>query len=90
LRHYVSCDAGSAKRHLPGISFATAYPALVLLAFTRLIGPFNLLQQKRMPVSSDWRQDIGIWAGILGLVHTLIGRNVHLRERPRLYYIYED
>jgi methionine sulfoxide reductase heme-binding subunit len=72
------------------LSFATAYPALVLLAFTLLIGPFNLLQQRRMPVSSDWRRDIGIWAGILGFVHTVIGQNVHLRGRPWLYYIYED
>jgi sulfoxide reductase heme-binding subunit YedZ len=71
------------------VSFATAYPALVLLAATLLIGPWNLLRGKRTPISSDWRRDVGIWAGILGLVHTAIGQNVHLRGRPWLYYIYE-
>jgi sulfoxide reductase heme-binding subunit YedZ len=71
------------------VSFATAYPALVLLAATLLIGPWNLLRGKRTPISSDWRRDVGIWAGILGLVHTAIGQNVHLRGRPWLYYVYE-
>lgn len=71
------------------ISFATAYPALVLLAATLLVGPWNLLRGKRTPISSDWRRDVGIWAGTLGLIHTVIGQNVHLRGRPWLYYIYE-
>jgi methionine sulfoxide reductase heme-binding subunit len=69
-------------------SFATAYPALVLLAVTLLIGPWNWLRNKPNPVSSDLRRDIGIWAGILSLVHTAVGQCVHLRGRPWLYYIY--
>ena len=56
------------------LSFTTAYPALILLAATLLIGPWNLLRGKRMPISDDWRRDVGIWAGILGLVHTAIGQ----------------
>lgn len=71
------------------ISFATAYPALVLLAATLLIGPWNALRKQRTPVSSDLRRDIGIWAGILGLVHAVVGQCVHLRGRPWLYYVYE-
>jgi sulfoxide reductase heme-binding subunit YedZ len=77
------------KDVLTKASFATAYPALVLLAATLLIGPWNLLRSKRTPVSSDLRRDIGIWAGILGIVHTVVGQNVHLRGRPWLYYVYE-
>jgi sulfoxide reductase heme-binding subunit YedZ len=69
-------------------SFATAYPALALLAATLLIGPLNLLRKQTNPISSDLRRDIGIWAGILGIVHTGIGQCVHLRGRPWLYYIY--
>ena len=71
-------------------SFATAYPALVLLALTLLIGPWNLLMKRRNPISSDFRRDVGIWAGTLGVLHTVIGQNVHLRGRPWLYYIYEQ
>lgn len=69
-------------------SFATAYPAIVLLALTLLIGPWNWLRRRPNPVSSDLRRDLGIWAGILALAHTVIGQCVHLRGRPWLYYIY--
>ena len=69
-------------------SFATAYPALAFLAATLLIGPWNLLRKKANPVSSDLRRDIGIWAGILGIVHAGVGQFVHLRGRPWLYYVY--
>lgn len=71
------------------ISFATAYPALILLAATLLIGPWNTLRKQKTPISSDLRRDIGIWAGILGLVHAVVGQCVHLRGRPWLYYVYE-
>lgn len=71
------------------LSFASAYPALVLLVATLLIGPWNTLLKKPLPVSSDLRRDIGIWAGIVGLFHAVIGQNVHLRGRPWLYYFYE-
>ena len=70
-------------------SFATAYPALALLAFTLVIGPWNTLLKRRNPISGDFRRDVGIWAGILGVVHTVIGQNVHLRGRPWLYYLYD-
>jgi methionine sulfoxide reductase heme-binding subunit len=69
-------------------SFATAYPPLVLVATTLMIGPWNILRRKRNPISGDFRRDVGIWAGALGLVHSAIGQNVHLRGRPWLYYVY--
>ncbi|MDR5729223.1 MAG: ferric reductase-like transmembrane domain-containing protein [Terriglobia bacterium] len=69
-------------------SFATAYPALALLAATLLAGPWNLLRRRPNPVSSDLRRDLGIWAGILGVLHAVVGQCVHLRGRPWLYYIY--
>ena len=76
------------KDVLSRASFATAYPALVLLSLTLLIGPWNWLRDKPNPVSSDLRRDVGIWAGILSLVHSAVGQCVHLRGRPWLYYIY--
>jgi methionine sulfoxide reductase heme-binding subunit len=69
-------------------SFATAYPALALLASTLLIGPWNLLRKQTNPVSNDLRRDLGIWAGILGVLHAGVGQFVHLRGRPWLYYVY--
>lgn len=40
-------------------------------------------------MSLDLRRDTGIWAGILGLLHAGVCRCVHLRGRPRAYYVYE-
>jgi sulfoxide reductase heme-binding subunit YedZ len=73
---------------LTRLSFSTAYPAMILLAVTLVIGPWNVLLRRTNPVSSDLRRDIGIWAGILGIVHTAVGQCVHLRGRPWLYYVY--
>jgi sulfoxide reductase heme-binding subunit YedZ len=73
---------------LTRLSFSTAYPAIILLAFTLVTGPWNVLVRRANPVSSDLRRDTGIWAGILGILHTAVGQCVHLRGRPWLYYVY--
>jgi methionine sulfoxide reductase heme-binding subunit len=72
------------------LSFASAYPALLLLAATLLIGPLKFLSGERLAASMDLRRDTGIWAGITGLFHAGIGQCVHLRGRPWLYYVYEN
>lgn len=71
------------------LSIATAYPALFLAAAAMLVGPWNVLRGRTNPVSFDLRRDLGIWAGIMALLHTGIGVNVHLRGRPWLYFIDE-
>ena len=71
------------------LSFSTAWPGLILLAVTLLIGPWRILRGKAAVLSSDLRRDTGIWAGILGVAHAGIGQCVHLRGRPWLYYVYE-
>jgi sulfoxide reductase heme-binding subunit YedZ len=71
------------------LSFATAWPALVLLTLTLMIGPWRSLKNKPPLISSDMRRDVGIWGGIIGVAHAVIGQCVHLRGRPWLYYIYE-
>jgi sulfoxide reductase heme-binding subunit YedZ len=83
---YVSRDYSDV---LTRLSFATAYPALALLAVTLIIGPWRTLSGKSNAISLDLRRDIGIWAGLLGVLHAGFGQFVHLRGRPWLYYIYE-
>jgi sulfoxide reductase heme-binding subunit YedZ len=68
-------------------SIATAYPALFITAAAVSIGPWNVLRGRTNPVSFDLRRDLGIWAGIMALLHTGVGLNVHLRGRPWLYFI---
>jgi sulfoxide reductase heme-binding subunit YedZ len=74
---------------VPRLSFASAYPALVLICLTLLLGPWKQLTGERVQVSFDLRRDIGIWAGITGLFHTGTGQFVHMAGRFWLYYIYE-
>lgn len=69
------------------LSIATAYPALFLTGAAIALGPWNVIRGRANPVSFDLRRDIGIWAGIMALVHTGIGLNVHLRGRPWLYFV---
>jgi sulfoxide reductase heme-binding subunit YedZ len=71
------------------LSFSTAWPALMLLAVTLVIGPWRALQGKAPILSLDLRRDIGIWGGTLGVLHAVIGQCEHLRGRPWLYYVYE-
>ena len=72
------------------LSFASAYPALILLTATLIIGPLKMLAGDRLAISFDIRRDVGIWAGIAGIFHAVVGQCVHLRGRPWLYYIYEN
>jgi len=72
------------------LSFATAYPALVLVGLTLVIGPWRILRKLAVQSSMDLRRDFGIWAGMFGVFHALVGNFVHLRGRPWLYYIYEN
>jgi methionine sulfoxide reductase heme-binding subunit len=70
------------------LSMASAYVGLVLLSASLVIGPWNVLRDRPNPVNSDLRRDIGIWAGIIGLVHTVVGLQVHLRGRMSLYFLF--
>jgi sulfoxide reductase heme-binding subunit YedZ len=51
-----------------------------------MLGPWNVLRRRPIPVSYDLRRDVGIIAGILALVHTGIGLTVHLRGRMWMYF----
>jgi methionine sulfoxide reductase heme-binding subunit len=68
-------------------SMATAYSSLLFLCVTLLLGPWNTLRHRSNPVSFDLRRDVGIWAGLLALVHTGVGLTVHLRGRMWMYFL---
>jgi|GEM_PF-443740 len=75
---------------VPRLAFASAYPALLLLSLSLLIGPLKLLSGERVQISFDLRRDIGIWAGILSVFHTAVGQFVHMGGRFWLYYLYDN
>lgn len=68
-------------------SMATAYSSLLFLCVTLLLGPWNTLRHRPNPVSFDLRRDIGIWAGVLAILHTAVGLTVHLRGRMWMYFL---
>lgn len=68
------------------LSMATAYASLAFFAGSLWLGPWNILRRRPNPVSFDLRRDIGIWAGVLALVHTAVGLTVHLRGRMWMYF----
>ncbi len=69
------------------LSMGSAYASLVLIALSLAIGPWNVLNGRRNPVSGYFRRDVGIWAGILGIVHVVAGLQVHFSGRMWLYFV---
>jgi sulfoxide reductase heme-binding subunit YedZ len=70
------------------LSKATAYAALLFLAAAIIVGPLRVLRGESNPLSTYFRRDIGIVAGILALAHTIIGLQVHLKGDFGQYFFY--
>lgn len=68
------------------LSMATAYAGLFFLAVSLWLGPGSVLRRRPNPISFDLRRDVGIWTGILAILHTGIGLTVHLRGRMWMYF----
>ena len=68
------------------LSMGSAYAAMLFLAATLWLGPWNLLRKRANPVSFNLRRDFGIWSAILALLHTAVGLTVHLRGRMWMYF----
>ena len=71
------------------MSMATAYAGLIFLAVSLWLGPWNVLRRRPNAISFDLRRDVGIWTGILAILHTAIGLIVHLRGRMWMYFFKE-
>jgi sulfoxide reductase heme-binding subunit YedZ len=68
---------GSGRSFESAFTLGTGYIATVLLALTLLVGPANLLLRRRNPVSTSLPRDIGTWAAIFGIVHVIVGLQLH-------------
>jgi sulfoxide reductase heme-binding subunit YedZ len=69
------------------LSLGSAYVAIAFLTTTLTIGPLNAVRGARRPVSIDSRRDVGIWAAIWALIHTVVGLQVHMRGRMSEYFL---
>lgn len=70
-------------------SMATGYVSLALLVITLVLGPLKLLSGNKYPKSNDLRRDFGIWSAVVGLVHVIVGIQVHMGN-PWLYFFLKD
>lgn len=69
------------------LSMATAYTGLLLVGTTLAIGPLHVLRKRPVPIgNTDLRRDIGIWGGIVSLLHVIVGLQVHLGSMV-LYFL---
>ena len=63
------------------ITIGTGYLSLFQIVFTLLWGTWQLLSRatlRRNPVNIMLRRDVGIWAGVNGVVHVILGLQVHM------------
>lgn len=76
------------KRAMLRLSLASAYVGLAFLGGSLLTGPWNVLRGGANPISTDLRRDLGIWAGLFGLAHTVLGLQMHMGGNLWLYFFY--
>ncbi|MEL7233566.1 MAG: hypothetical protein AAGK74_03660, partial [Chloroflexota bacterium] len=69
------------------IMLATGYVALLLIGFTLAYGTLNLFNRRRNPVNLNVRRDAGIWAGVTGIVHVVLGFGVYSGPAILPYYV---
>ncbi len=72
------------------ITIGTGYAGILLIALTLIIGTINLFRKRRNPVNLDIRRDIGIWAGINIIIHSIFGFQVFQNAQLLLYFLNKD
>lgn len=70
------------------ITDVSGYIAIVLISVSLTIGSINILLNRINPTSSYFRRDIGVFSGILVLIHSLFGLFVHLRGNMWQYFFH--
>lgn len=68
------------------LSLATAHVGFYLIVASLLLGPWQVWRKRPNPVSTDLRRDIGIWGGVLGIVHVVLGLGVHMVGKMGEYF----
>ncbi|MEP6506856.1 MAG: hypothetical protein ABJC63_01420 [Gemmatimonadales bacterium] len=74
-------------RRVRGWSLGTAYAAFFLLMWGLTIGPLNIIRRRPNPVHNPVRRDAGIAGGMMGIIHTVIGLQVHMGGNLARYFL---
>lgn len=71
------------------LSLGSGYVALILLCLSLAFGVWRVLRRNKKPaVHFDLRRDVGIWAGVFAIIHTVFGLLVHFRGKGILIYFF--
>ncbi len=68
------------------LTYGCGYVAVILIAYSLLIGPYKLLWRRKNPVNLNLRRDVGIWAGITGCIHVIAA--IAMTTRGNLLYLF--
>jgi len=68
------------------LTYGCGYVAVILIAYSLLIGPYKLLWRKKNPVNINLRRDVGIWAGITGCIHVIAA--IAMTTRGNILYLF--
>jgi sulfoxide reductase heme-binding subunit YedZ len=71
-------------------SMASGYTGLALLGASLIIGPWNVLRGIPNPVNTNLRRDVGIWGGVMSIIHTVAGLQVHMSGKFWLYFVFPN
>lgn len=86
---YIFYELWETMSAIPFITYASGYIGIFLLAFSLLLGPLNIMLKRKNPISTYLRRDVGIFGGLLSLVHSVIGLFMHFTGKPWLYFVEE-
>ncbi len=71
-----------------GPSVASAYVSLAWLSATLILAPLRLMRSGALvPRHVDLRRDLGIWAGLMALIHVVFGLQGHMQGRFWEYFV---
>lgn len=69
------------------LTLAFGYLSLTLITLTLCIGTLMMLRNRRNPVNLNLRRDMGIWAGITGILHVVFAFTLRFNGEILLYFI---
>lgn len=74
------------------LTLAFGYQALLLILVSLMVGPANLLlrNRKRNPVNLMLRRDVGIWAGMLTVLHVVLALQLRFGGQLIYYFVEAD
>ena len=75
------------KDMLTYVADTSGYISFFLIVLSLIIGPINLVFNRKNPISTYFRRDIGITGGILAVLHSVTGLFVHLRGNSWMYFL---